>query len=93
MINEDEARALWRRAAELQAVAEDREAGQYSLAPAAEDESAFTVDVGIMTGAALYRRIYRWATRKGEAALERVLEAIAFEASGTGSLSMPRDED
>lgn len=42
MINEDEARVLWRRAAELQATAESRSSEPRSLVPLAEDQSAFT---------------------------------------------------
>jgi hypothetical protein len=42
LISEDEARALWRRAGELQSRAEDRE--EYSVAPVLEDEHALSAD-------------------------------------------------
>jgi hypothetical protein len=44
MIDEDEARALWRRAAELQVIAENRDADRQPLASVRDDESALTVD-------------------------------------------------
>jgi hypothetical protein len=37
---------------------------------------------GVITGAAVYRRIYRWATQRGEAALERLLHAVLLESRG-----------
>lgn len=37
---------------------------------------------GVITGAAVYRRIYRWATQRGEAALERLLQAVLLESRG-----------
>lgn len=48
---------------------------------------------GVITGAAAYRRIYRWAIHKGEAALERVLQATSLEARGAGSRNTPPAED